>query len=505
MLGAVGHLIGWYVELDFEGGGNLYQEWTLREELRLAQIALDRTIPWCSLPPRPPAHTCPQWLELQDGVTYCPANVSKGVHREGALCKSQDLWRDSFGDGCYDYRVNRVWCHDAHHFAVDGVGAAQACCDCGGGSSYLLHHPCPLVITLAPANSADTEVQKERPRVIFPANMTMEPHQCFTLRISGRESFEWREREKELKVNRGAIEPVSNGLQLSLAAGLPNVTVAFTAKPHDSIPKPVIRRRNPERRNISGKVRVGGHQRQLEGVCAHAQVYRVLPDPGSQEDEFCTCEPFCLGTDVRCLVSPAGRTLRFTAVKMPDDGCRSVQSRIELFIIIFIGIAGLVLAVGLGYAIHVRLRRGCTVRICGTTLKVFPLAPGQADSIQEEIEAKEKENPVERNERSGISVKMVLTLGILFEAVGEEASQKRKDFITTLTTDLSQAAGIRAGQISVVRLSPGSVIVDLVIAGDVYGLDALSVAEELARQLLDSNSLLRLGTLTRFAQASINV
>ena len=56
-----------------------------------------------------------------------------------------------------------------------------------------------------------------------------------------------------------------------------------------------------------------------------------------------------------------------------------------------------------------------------------------------------------------------------------------------------------------VRLSPGSVIVDLVIAGDVYGLDALSVAEELARQLLDSNSLLRLGTLTRFAQASINV
>ncbi len=513
MLGAVGHLKGWYVELDFAGGSNLFEEWTLREESRLAQIAFDRTIPWCPPPPPPPVYTCPEWVELQDGVTYCPANISKGVHREEALCKSQDFWRDSFGDGCYTYDLNPVWCHDAHHFAVNGMGAAQACCACGGGSSYLLRHPCPLVITLVPANGGDTDEKKERPRVIFPANLTLEPTQCFTLSVMGRGKFDWQGREKELNANRGSIEPVSNGLQLSLAEGMPNVSIAFTAKPHDRIPKPVERRLHTERRSIRGTVRgaeqlevsTGRLRRQLEGICAHKQVYRVLADPASQDgDKFCTCEPFCFGTDVRCLVSSAGRTLRFTAVKMPEDGCRPIKPDIELFVIILSAVFGFVTIVSLGYAVHIRLRRGCTMRILGTTLRVFPLAPAQAKHIQED-EDQEKAIPVNRSERSGDSVKMVLTLGILFEAAGEEESQMRKDFLTTLTSDLAHAADIPAGQISVLRLSAGSIIVDLRIAGDGDGLDAPSIALDLLRQFHDSTSRLRRGTLTRFAQASAEI
>jgi hypothetical protein len=81
----------------------------------------------------------------------------------------------------------------------------------------------------------------------------------------------------------------------------------------------------------------------------------------------------------------------------------------------------------------------------------------------------------------------------------------RKDFLTTLTSDLAHAADIPAGQISVLRLSAGSIIVDLRIAGDGDGLDAPSLALDLLRQFHDSTSRLRRGTLTRFAQASAEI
>lgn len=187
---------GWYVELDFEGGGNLFAEWTQRKEVRLGEIDQDRALSWCIPPPPPPPPQCPVWLELEDGYTYCPASKHVGKHRQGVLCKNDGAWRDSYSNDCGAYEVNPVWCDAAHQFAVAGVSAGDACCICKGGSSLMIDHPCPLFVTLS----------QRGPRVEFPERMRLEVWQCFTLSSVSKSKFEWAEVEEQ---TRRIIEPVT--------------------------------------------------------------------------------------------------------------------------------------------------------------------------------------------------------------------------------------------------------------------------------------------------------
>lgn len=62
--GSKGYLNGWYVELDFQGGGNSFKRWAAREHERKKAIAQDSMIHWCSPPPAPPRPVCPEWVLL---------------------------------------------------------------------------------------------------------------------------------------------------------------------------------------------------------------------------------------------------------------------------------------------------------------------------------------------------------------------------------------------------------------------------------------------------------
>jgi hypothetical protein len=75
-------------------------------------------------------------------------------------------------------------------------------------------------------------------------------------------------------------------------------------------------------------------------------------------------------------------------------------------------------------------------------------------------------------------------------AVGQEGSMQREKFIKDLTQDLAHASGTEASDFNVLKLSAGSVIVDV--------LAPAKAAQEIHRQSLDPNSRLRTGSVTRF-------
>eukprot|EP00479_Gromia_sphaerica_P008036 TRINITY_DN2914_c0_g1_i1.p1 TRINITY_DN2914_c0_g1~~TRINITY_DN2914_c0_g1_i1.p1 ORF type:complete len:217 (+),score=44.77 TRINITY_DN2914_c0_g1_i1:320-970(+) len=65
-------------------------------------------------------HICPQ--------TMCDS----AVDIESDTCVNL-AWTDSVGASCYEYYMNN-WCAISDIYAVNGVGASDACCFCGGGT-----------------------------------------------------------------------------------------------------------------------------------------------------------------------------------------------------------------------------------------------------------------------------------------------------------------------------------------------------------------------------------
>jgi hypothetical protein len=72
-------------------------------------------------------------------------------------------------------------------------------------------------------------------------------------------------------------------------------------------------------------------------------------------------------------------------------------------------------------------------------------------------------------------------------------------FEYNISQDLAKASGAAPQQFQVLRLSPGSVIVECMIHGDAEGRgpDAISIATTLEKQAGDPKSALRSGVLTR--------
>ena len=87
-------------------------------------------------------------------------------------------------------------------------------------------------------------------------------------------------------------------------------------------------------------------------------------------------------------------------------------------------------------------------------------------------------------------VAMNLRLHMDFRSVGQEGSTQRQLFIKDLRQDLADASGMYTADFNILKVSPGSVVVD-VSAPE-------TAAQEIHRQSLDLNSRLRCGKLTRF-------
>jgi GTPase SAR1 family protein len=85
---------------------------------------------------------------------------------------------------------------------------------------------------------------------------------------------------------------------------------------------------------------------------------------------------------------------------------------------------------------------------------------------------------------------MNLTLDIDFQAVGQEGSTERRIFTKGLKKDLADASGTWISDFHILKVSPGSVVVDM-NAPD-------KAAREIYKQSLDPNSRLREGKFTRF-------
>jgi hypothetical protein len=86
-------------------------------------------------------------------------------------------------------------------------------------------------------------------------------------------------------------------------------------------------------------------------------------------------------------------------------------------------------------------------------------------------------------------VEMNMRLHMDFRSVGQEGSTQRQMFIRDLRQDLADASGMYTADFNILKISPGSVVVD-VNAPE-------TAAQEIHRQSLDLNSRLRCGKLTR--------
>merc|ERR1719424_2459886 len=79
-----------------------------------------------------------------DGLSAC-CGCGGGVREGEAACMDNTGWIDNEGDNCAAYR-NSKWCENGavssgweadwgelSEYAVGGLSASDACCDCGGG------------------------------------------------------------------------------------------------------------------------------------------------------------------------------------------------------------------------------------------------------------------------------------------------------------------------------------------------------------------------------------
>jgi hypothetical protein len=92
--------------------------------------------------------------------------------------------------------------------------------------------------------------------------------------------------------------------------------------------------------------------------------------------------------------------------------------------------------------------------------------------------------------RSAVVVEMNLRLDMDFQAAGQEGSIQRQIFIKDLKEDLADASGMGTSDFNILKVSPGSVVVDMNAPE--------RAAQEIHRQSLDPNSRLRSGKVTRF-------
>ena len=104
---------------------------------------------------------------------------------------------------------------------------------------------------------------------------------------------------------------------------------------------------------------------------------------------------------------------------------------------------------------------------------------GQVDKDQSDV-----------NYPRDIAVEMNLRLNMDFHSAGQEGSIRRQIFIQDLKQDLVDASGMVASDFNILKVSPGSVVVDMNAPG--------KAAEEIRRQSLDPNSRLRSGKVTQF-------
>jgi hypothetical protein len=95
-----------------------------------------------------------------------------------------------------------------------------------------------------------------------------------------------------------------------------------------------------------------------------------------------------------------------------------------------------------------------------------------------------------------------LTLGLEFNAAGEEGSSERQVFVNQLVQDLANASEVAATRFDVKKMSPGSIVVDLDIVADPTGKgpDSASVVHLLEEQAANPASLLRKGSVTCHTQ-----
>ena len=91
---------------------------------------------------------------------------------------------------------------------------------------------------------------------------------------------------------------------------------------------------------------------------------------------------------------------------------------------------------------------------------------------------------------SSCVVEMNLRLDMDFEVAGQEGSTQRQNFIKDLMQDLGDASGTGASDFNILKLSPGSVIVEMTAQE--------KAAQEIYMQSLVPNSRLRNGKVTRF-------
>ena len=93
---------------------------------------------------------------------------------------------------------------------------------------------------------------------------------------------------------------------------------------------------------------------------------------------------------------------------------------------------------------------------------------------------------------------MTIQLGLDFRSAGPDGSQQRLAFIRDLAQDLAFASRLAPSNFDLIKLSPGSIIVDAAIRGVP---NPEGVAADLEAQVYDPRSPLRSGAVTRFAHA----
>jgi hypothetical protein len=94
-------------------------------------------------------------------------------------------------------------------------------------------------------------------------------------------------------------------------------------------------------------------------------------------------------------------------------------------------------------------------------------------------------------------VNVVLKLGLDIGAAGVEGSRWREGFLQDLRQDLAKASGLAPESFEIQRLSPGSIIVDVVIHLS-SGKDGREVVQMLEQQVHDPTSMLSAVFITRF-------
>ena len=95
-------------------------------------------------------------------------------------------------------------------------------------------------------------------------------------------------------------------------------------------------------------------------------------------------------------------------------------------------------------------------------------------------------------------VDITMTLGLDFEASGRESSGLRAGFTQSLAHDLGNASALHPANFHILKLIPGSIIIDIPIQPDPLGRcpSPLDVASDLATQVGDATSPLRKGTIS---------